>query len=126
MGQGKGNLGGKFSPWGHWLDLEAKAAPLATPLDLFKGEGRAGACSPQTLAAGSLPPLLHPPQQLGEALQKFLHHRHHTVVLPIPSTTSPYLAGPRRKIRCCAVHVQRSEASRVVALGSDRIARRRR
>jgi hypothetical protein len=25
MGQGKGNLGGKFSPWGHRLDLEAKA-----------------------------------------------------------------------------------------------------
>jgi hypothetical protein len=45
MGQGKGNLGGKFSPWGHRVDLEAKAAPLADPLDLFKGEGRAGACS---------------------------------------------------------------------------------
>jgi hypothetical protein len=39
MGHGKGNLGGKFSPWGHRVDLEAKAAPLADPLDLFKGEG---------------------------------------------------------------------------------------
>jgi hypothetical protein len=28
MGQGKGNLGGKLSPWGHRLDLEAKASPL--------------------------------------------------------------------------------------------------
>jgi hypothetical protein len=41
-GPSKGNLGGKFSPWGHRLDLEAKAAPLDAPLDLFKGEGRAG------------------------------------------------------------------------------------
>jgi hypothetical protein len=46
MGQGKGNLGGKFSLWGHRLDLEAKATPLADPLDLFKGEGRAGVFSP--------------------------------------------------------------------------------
>jgi hypothetical protein len=42
MGQGKGNLGGKFSPWGHRLDLEAKAAPLASPLTYLKGRGGLG------------------------------------------------------------------------------------
>jgi hypothetical protein len=57
MGEGKGNLGGKFSPWGHQLDLEAKAAPL-TYLKVSGGLGRG---HPKTLAAGPLPPLLHPP-----------------------------------------------------------------
>jgi hypothetical protein len=38
----KGNLGGKFSPWGHRLDLEAKAAPLAAPLAYLKGRGGLG------------------------------------------------------------------------------------
>jgi hypothetical protein len=47
-------------------------------------------------------------------------------VLLIPSTTPPYLAGPSRRSRCCAVRVHRSEALPVVALGLDRIARRRR
>jgi hypothetical protein len=126
MGQGKGNLGGKFSPWGHRLDLEAKAAPLAAPLDLFKGEGRAGACSSQN--PSRRPPSSTPPSSAAAwwSLQKFRHHRHHTIVLPIPSTTPPYLAGPRRQIHYCAVRVHCSEAPPVVALGSDQIARRRR
>jgi hypothetical protein len=42
MGQGKENLGGKFSPWGHRLDLEAKAAPLDAPLTYLKGRGGLG------------------------------------------------------------------------------------
>jgi hypothetical protein len=51
MGQGKGNLGGKFSPWGHRLNLEAKAAPLSNPLTYLKGSGGLGVLLP-TLAAG--------------------------------------------------------------------------
>jgi hypothetical protein len=38
-----------------------------------------------------LSPLLRPLQHLGEALQEFLHHRHDAIVLPIPSTSPPYL-----------------------------------
>jgi hypothetical protein len=53
-------------------------------------------------------------------------HKHHAVVLLIPSTTPPHLAGPRRRSRRYAVRVHRSEAPPVVALGSDQIARRRR
>jgi hypothetical protein len=55
-----------------------------------------------------------------------LHHKHHAVVLLISSTAPPHLAGLRRRRRPCAVRVQRSEASSIVALGSDRIVRRRR
>jgi hypothetical protein len=74
MGQGKGNLGGKFSPWGHRLDLKAKDAPLAEPLTYLKGRGGLGRAPLLTLAAGSTAALhislsrLH----VGEALlQKF-------------------------------------------------------
>jgi hypothetical protein len=67
------------------------------------------------------------PTRVGEALPAYiLHHKHHAVVLLIRSTTPPHLAGPRRRSRRCAVRVQHSEAPSVVALGSDRIARRRR
>jgi hypothetical protein len=74
MGQGKGNLGGKFSPWGHRLDLEAKAARLADPLTYLNGRGGLGHAPLQTLATGPTTVLhislsrLH----VGEALlQKF-------------------------------------------------------
>jgi hypothetical protein len=63
--------------------------------------------------------------QTGEALSAHtLHHRHHAVVLSIPSTTPPYLAGPGRQSRWCAVRVHLSEASPLAVL--DRITRRRR
>jgi hypothetical protein len=63
---------------------------------------------------------------VGEALSAdTLHHKHHAIVLLISSTTPPRLAGQRRSRRC-AVRVHRSEAPPFVALGSDRIARRRR
>jgi hypothetical protein len=52
MGQGKGNLGGKFSPWGHQVDLEPKAAPWPTPLTYLKGRGGLGCAPLLTLAAG--------------------------------------------------------------------------
>jgi hypothetical protein len=49
--------------------------------------------------------------QTGEALSAHtFHHRHHTVVLSIPSTIPPYLAGPGRRSRWCAVRVHLSEA----------------
>jgi hypothetical protein len=74
MGQGKGNLGGKFSPWGHRLDLEAKAAPWPTLLTYLKVRGGLGRAPLLTLAAGRTAALhislsrLH----VGEALlQKF-------------------------------------------------------
>jgi hypothetical protein len=64
--------------------------------------------------------------RVGEVLSTdTLHHKHHAIVLLIPFTTPPHLAGPRRRIRRCVVRVQCSEAP-VVALGLDRIARRRR
>jgi hypothetical protein len=74
MGEGKGNLGGEFSPWGHRVDLEAKVAPLADPLTYLKGRGGLGRAPLLTLASGPTAALhislsrLH----LGEALlQKF-------------------------------------------------------
>jgi hypothetical protein len=61
--------------------------------------------------------------QIGEALSVHtLHHRHHVVVLSIPSTTPPYLAGPERRSRWCAVRVHLSEAPPLAAL--DRIGSR--
>jgi hypothetical protein len=58
--------------------------------------------------------------QTGEALSAHtLHHRHHAIVLSIPSTTPPYLIGPGRRSRWCAVRVHLSEASPLAAL--DRI-----
>jgi hypothetical protein len=55
--------------------------------------------------------------QTGEALSAHtLHHRYHTVVLSIPSTTPPYLAGPGRRSRWCAVRVHLSKASPLAAL----------
>jgi hypothetical protein len=64
---------------------------------------------------------------VGEALSAdTLHHKHHAVVLLIPSTTPLHLAGPRRRSRRCVGCVQCSEAPPGVALGSDRITRRRR
>jgi hypothetical protein len=54
--------------------------------------------------------------QTGEVLSVHtLHHRHHTVVLSIPSTTPPYLAGPGRRSRWCAVRVHLSEAPPLAA-----------
>jgi hypothetical protein len=54
--------------------------------------------------------------QTGEALSAYtLHHRHHAVVLSIPTTTPPYLAGPGRRSRWRAVHVQLSEAPPLAA-----------
>jgi hypothetical protein len=54
--------------------------------------------------------------QTGEALSaKTFHHRHHAVVLSIPSTTPPCLAGPGRRSRWCAVRVQLSEAPPLAA-----------
>jgi hypothetical protein len=112
MGQGKGNLGGKFSPWGHRLDLEAKAAPLDAPLDLFKGEGRAGACSPKTLAAGptaALQSLSLATARRRSPAAEILHHKHHAVVLQIQSISPPYLLDQGRRRRRCTVHVHLSE-----------------
>jgi hypothetical protein len=61
--------------------------------------------------------------QTGEALSaQTLHHRHHAVVLSIPSTTPPYIVGPGRRSRWCAVYVHLSEASPLAAL--DRIGSR--
>jgi hypothetical protein len=55
--------------------------------------------------------------QTGEVLSVItLHHRHHAVVLSIPSTTPPYLAGPGRWSRWCAARVHLSEASPLAAL----------
>jgi hypothetical protein len=61
--------------------------------------------------------------QTGEALSAHtLHHRHHTIVLSISSTTPPYLAGPERQSHWCAVRVHLSKASPLAAL--DRIGSR--
>jgi hypothetical protein len=122
-------LRGQVFSLGHRVDLEAKAAPLAEPLELFKGEGRAGACSSPN--PSRRPNCCPPHLSLATAHRQspaaeILHHKHHAVVLLIQSITPPYLAGPRRRIRCHDVRVQRSEAPPVVALGSDQIARRRR
>jgi hypothetical protein len=122
MGEGKGNLGGKFSSWGHRLDLEAMAAPLAAPLDLFKGEGRAGACSSQTLAASptaALQSLSLATARRRSPAAETLHHKHHAVVLQIQSISTPYLLDQGRRRRRCAVRVHFSEASPLAAL--DRI-----
>jgi hypothetical protein len=74
----------------------------------------------------SLLPFFFHLARVGEALlADTLHHKHHAVVLLIPSITPPRLAGPRRRSHCCTVRVQRSEAPPVVALGLDQIARRR-
>jgi hypothetical protein len=55
--------------------------------------------------------------QTGEALSAHtLHHRHHAIVLLIPSTTPPYLAGPGRRSRWCAVRVHLSKASPLATL----------
>jgi hypothetical protein len=125
MGQGKGNLGGKFSPWGHRLDLEAKAAPLADPLDLFKGEGRAGACSsPKPRCRPNCCP---PHLSLATACRRspaveILHHKHHAVMLLIQSISPPYLLDQGRRRHRCIVRVHLSEASPLAAL--DRIGSR--
>jgi hypothetical protein len=122
MGQGKGNLGGKFSPWGHRLDLEAKAAPLAAPLDLFKGEGRAGVCSPKTLATGPTAALqslsLATARRRSPAVET-LHHKHHAVVLQIQYISPPYLLEQGRRRHHCSVRVHLLEAPPLGAL--DRI-----
>jgi hypothetical protein len=61
--------------------------------------------------------------QIGEALSAHtLHHRHHAVMLSIPSTTPPYLAGPGRRSRWCAIRVHLSKASPLATL--DRIGSR--
>jgi hypothetical protein len=61
--------------------------------------------------------------QIGEALlARTLHHRHHAVVLSIPSTTPPYFAGPRRRSHWCTLRVYLLEASPLAAL--DRIGSR--
>jgi hypothetical protein len=84
-------------------------------------------CLSSSPSLTSLLPIFFHLARVGEALPaNTLHHKHHAVVLLIPSTTPPHLAGPRRWSRHCAVRVQRSEAPPIVALGSDRIARRRR
>jgi hypothetical protein len=91
---------------------------------------RHSAVSPVALSCPSLTrflPFFFHLVRVGEALPAYtLHHKHHAVMLLILSTTPPHLAGPRRRSRRCAVHVQLSEAPPVVALGLDRIARRRR
>jgi hypothetical protein len=122
MGQGKGNLGGKFSPWGHRVDLEAKAAPLADPLDLFKGEGRAGACSSPN--PSRRPNCCPPHLSLATARRRspaaeILHHKHHAIVLLIQSISPPYLLAQEGRRRRCDVRVHISEASPLAAL--DRI-----
>jgi hypothetical protein len=84
-------------------------------------------CLSSSPSLTSLLPIFFHLARIGEDLPAYtLHHKHHAVVLLIPSTTPPYLAGPRRRSRRCTVGVQRSEALPVVALGSDRIVRRRR
>jgi hypothetical protein len=125
MGQGKGNLGGKFSPWGHRVDLEAKAAPFADPLDLFKGEGRAGACSSPNPSRrpNYCPPLL----SLATAHRRspaaeILHHKHHAIVLLIQSISPPYLLDQGRRRHRCTVRVHLLEASPLAVL--DRIGSR--
>jgi hypothetical protein len=125
MGQGKGKLGGKFSPWGHRLDLEAKADPLADPLDLFKGEGRTGACSSPN--PSRRPNYCPPHLSLATARRRspaaeILHHKHHVVVLLIQSISPPYLLDQGRRRHRCTVHVHLSEASPLAAL--DRIGSR--
>jgi hypothetical protein len=61
--------------------------------------------------------------QTWEALSAHtLHHRHHAVVLSIPSTTPPYLARRGRRSHWCAVRMHLSEASPLKAL--DRIGSR--
>jgi hypothetical protein len=61
--------------------------------------------------------------QTGEALLAHtFHHRHHTVMMSVPSTTPPYLARPGRQSRWCAARVHLSEASPLAAL--DRIGSR--
>jgi hypothetical protein len=57
---------------------------------------------------------------------EILHHKYHAVVLLIQSISPPYLLDQGGRRRRCVVCVHRSEAPPVVALGSDRIARRRR
>jgi hypothetical protein len=57
---------------------------------------------------------------------EILHHKHHTVMLLIQYISPPYLLDQGGRRHRCAVRVHRSEAPPVVALGSDRIARRRR
>jgi hypothetical protein len=122
MGQGKGNLGGKFSPWGHQIDLEAKAAPLADPLDLFKGEGRARVCSypNRSRRSNCCPPhfSLATTRRRSPAVE-ILHHKHHTVVLLIQSISPSYLLDQGGRRRRYAVRVHLSEASPLAAL--DRI-----
>jgi hypothetical protein len=56
---------------------------------------------------------------------EILHHKHHAVVLLIQSISPPYLLDQGGRRHRCAVRVHHSEVPPVVALGSDRIARRR-
>jgi hypothetical protein len=74
----------------------------------------------------SWPHLLPPRACVGKVLPAYtLYHKHHAVVLLIPSTTPPHLARPRRRSHRCDVCVHRLEAPPIVALGLDRIMRRR-
>jgi hypothetical protein len=82
-----------------------------------KDWGTAGASRPNLRGAAAR--FLHSfsTTQTGEALSAHtLHHRHHTVVLSIPSTTPLYLAGPGRRSRWCDVRVHLLEASPLAAL----------
>jgi hypothetical protein len=92
--------------------LGGKAAPLADHPDLYKRVWRPGAWLHQTLAVDPLSPLLHPLQQLGEALEKFLHY------------FSTIFAGPmREKTSLCYTCAYLGGAARC-GVGSDRITRK--
>jgi hypothetical protein len=102
----------------------AQAAPLAIPI--YQSVVAVCCCFFDLVWLAFLPPFFHL-VCIGEALPAdTLHHKHHAVMLLMTSTSPPHLAGPRMRSRRCAIHVHRLEAPPFVALGSDRIAWRRR
>jgi hypothetical protein len=127
MGQGKGNLGASFLPGATGLTLRLRLPPWPTPLTYLKGRGGLGnAPSNPSGRPNWFPPLLSlATARWRSPAAETLHHKHHTVVLLIQSISPPYLLDQGGRRRRYAVRVHRSEVPPVVALGLDRIARRR-
>jgi hypothetical protein len=116
-----------FLPRATGLTWRLRLPPWPPPLTYLKGRGGLGrAPSNPRRRPNCCPPLL----SLATARRRspaaeILHHKHHAIVLLIKSITPSYLMNQGGRRRRCAIRVHRSEAPPVVALGSDRIARRR-
>jgi hypothetical protein len=124
----KETKGASFLPGATGLTWRLRLPPWPTPLTYLKGRGGLGrAPSNPSRRPNCCPPLLSlATARRRSPVAKILHHKHHTIVLLIQSISPPYWLNQGGRRCWCAVRVHRSEAPPVVALGSDRITRRRR